>query len=208
VNNLIRLPQAILLLGPTGSGKTPLGEALEKYGLRGRRCRHFDFGASLRRCVAEPSPGLTPAELRVVRESLATGVLLTDQQFPIAAKILNEFISRTDRDSLIILNGLPRHTGQAAALNSLVKMAGVIVLECDAATVMKRIASDTGGDRGGRSDDGASTVARKLTIYEQQTMPLIEYYRSLGVPLLLVVVGKNDGAETLRLAAEAAHEVI
>ncbi|KTB48172.1 Adenylate kinase or related kinase [Dehalogenimonas alkenigignens] len=197
-----------MLLGPTGSGKTPLGEALEKSGFRGRRCRHFDFGASLRSCAAGLGPEFTPAELQVVRESLATGVLLKDQQFPIAAKILNEFISRTDRDSLIILNGLPRHTGQAAALNSLVEMAGVIVLECDAATVMRRIASDTGGDRGGRSDDGASMVARKLTIYEQQTTPLIEYYRSLGVPLLLVAVGKNDGAETLRLAAEAAHEVI
>ncbi len=197
-----------MLLGPTGSGKTPLGEALEKSGFRGRRCRHFDFGASLRSCAPGLGPELTPAELQVVRESLANGVLLTDQQFPIAAKILNEFISSIDRDSLIILNGLPRHAGQAAALNSLVEMAGVIVLECDAGTVMRRIVSDTGGDRGGRCDDSASSIARKLTIYEQQTMPLIEYYRSLGVPLLLVDVGVNDGAETVRLAAEAAPEVI
>ncbi len=44
----MKIPKAILLLGPTGSGKTPLGQALEKKGLAGRRCVHFDFGANLR----------------------------------------------------------------------------------------------------------------------------------------------------------------
>ncbi|MCX7427258.1 MAG: hypothetical protein NTW96_16720 [Planctomycetia bacterium] len=42
---------AMLLLGPTGSGKTPLGDLLERRGLGGRRCVHFDFGAHLRRIV-------------------------------------------------------------------------------------------------------------------------------------------------------------
>ena len=42
-------PQAVVLLGPTGSGKTPLGEWLEAKGLGGRRCHHFDFGTRLRR---------------------------------------------------------------------------------------------------------------------------------------------------------------
>jgi hypothetical protein len=36
--------KAILPLGPTGSGKTPLGDYLEERGLFGRRCVHFDFG--------------------------------------------------------------------------------------------------------------------------------------------------------------------
>ena len=48
--------EAILLLGPTGSGKTPLGQVLEERGLWGHTSRHFDFGASLREIVACNQP--------------------------------------------------------------------------------------------------------------------------------------------------------
>ena len=44
---MIRQP-GILLLGPTGSGKTPLGDRLQIRDLWGRRCHHFDFGVRLR----------------------------------------------------------------------------------------------------------------------------------------------------------------
>jgi len=37
--------RAILLIGPTGSGKTPLGDWLQAYGFCGHRCHRFDFGA-------------------------------------------------------------------------------------------------------------------------------------------------------------------
>ena len=43
---------AVLLLGPTGAGKSPLGDWLEARGLWGRPCHHFDFGANLRAIVA------------------------------------------------------------------------------------------------------------------------------------------------------------
>ena len=43
------LPMAVLILGSTGSGKTPLGEYIEQNGLNGIKCHHFDFGACLRR---------------------------------------------------------------------------------------------------------------------------------------------------------------
>jgi len=42
---------AVLLLGPTGAGKTPLGEMIEARGLWGMSCLHFDFGANLRAVV-------------------------------------------------------------------------------------------------------------------------------------------------------------
>ncbi|MGB2821725.1 MAG: hypothetical protein WBF17_12140, partial [Phycisphaerae bacterium] len=70
-------PRAILLIGPTGSGKTPLGELLERRGLWARRCRHFDFGRRMRRiAAADPPPEwLDPAEVEVLRAVLATGAL-------------------------------------------------------------------------------------------------------------------------------------
>ena len=45
-------PAALLLIGPTGSGKTPLGDLLDREGLWHRRCCHFDFGERMRRIVA------------------------------------------------------------------------------------------------------------------------------------------------------------
>ena len=116
-------PSAILLLGPTGSGKTPLGDCLERTGLWGRRCVHFDFGANLRRVAqggACPSV-LTDRDLAVVRRSLETGRLLEDKDFHIAARILRAFAEQKgvgDRD-FIILNGLPRHAGQARDVDAI-----------------------------------------------------------------------------------------
>lgn len=48
---------AVLLLGSTGSGKTPLGDLIERRGLRGVRCLHFDFGVNLRKIVDRDSIG-------------------------------------------------------------------------------------------------------------------------------------------------------
>ncbi len=42
------LTNSILLLGPTGAGKSPLGNQMEQNGIRGKRCFHFDFGHELR----------------------------------------------------------------------------------------------------------------------------------------------------------------
>ena len=71
---------SLLLMGPTGSGKTPLGEEIERRGLDGRRCVHFDFGANLRAVAADPGSWdmLTAEELESVRTSLATGALFED----------------------------------------------------------------------------------------------------------------------------------
>lgn len=87
-----RLP-ALLLLGPTGSGKTPLGRVLEARGLAGRRCLHFDFGENLRQVVAQHKPDslVSTTDIAFLRRVLETGALLEDDQFPLAARILRSF---------------------------------------------------------------------------------------------------------------------
>ena len=199
-------PAAILLLGPTGSGKTPLGELIEAEGLGGRKCFHFDFGSRLRRYAETPTGALTPAELAVVVEALRSGALLTDEQFPIAGKLVAAFIGDNNIDSndFIIMNGLPRHAGQAAALEGTVSIIAVVVLDCAAETVMARIRSDAGGDRGGRIDDTTEALARRLETFAEKTLPLTEYYERRGVPVIHVAVGPCDSAAETRDALAGA----
>jgi len=150
---MTRIP-AILLVGPTGSGKTPLGDCLELRGLWGRRCVHFDFGAQLR-AIADGRPiaaELTQAQIAIVVRSLGTGALLDNEHFPIAAGILRSFADQRwiAADDRMVLNGLPRHIGQARDVDHIVAVSAVVSLECSADVVCDRIRLDSGGDaRGG-----------------------------------------------------------
>ncbi len=188
---------AILLLGPTGSGKTPLGEYLERHGLWNRRCAHFDFGAQLRSAATSKPVELSDADLAVITTSLKTGALLEDHQFPIAERILRAFV-RTQRlgaEDWIILNGLPRHVGQARDVDRIVDVKAVVSLECSPETVRERIRLDSGGDRAGRIDDDLPAVARKLTLFAQRTRPLIDHYAARGVRIHPIPVGVRTSAE-------------
>jgi adenylate kinase family enzyme len=189
---------ALLLLGPTGSGKTPLGEYLERHGLAGRRCVHFDFGEQLRRAAAGASE-LDPSETAQVRDVLGRGALLEDRQFPIAEKILRSFLRREGMGSgdVVVLNGLPRHSGQASAMASLLRVRQVLLLECTADVVRQRIRGNSGGDRAGRVDDSPVEVSGKLCLFAQRTAPLVSYYTGRGIPVARLAVDVGTRPEDL-----------
>ena len=186
------LNRAILLLGPTGAGKTPLGELVGQRGLGQTRCLHFDFGANLREVVRRNRPdGLIRQEdIDFLRDVLESGALLEDEHFPIARRILHSFMDRgaANEDTLIVLNGLPRHVGQARAIGSILEVSTVIYLDCSSETVLARIASDVGGDRNGRADDTPETVSNKLAIFRERTAPLLRYYRAQGARVVTLEV--------------------
>jgi adenylate kinase len=197
----VRLQTSWLLLGPTGAGKSPLGRMLEEKGAAGRRCFHFDFGAEMR-AVAEAPEGaadLPPAERQVVLRSLATGALLEDHEFLIALRILGAFLrhSGMGEEDRLVLNGLPRHVGQARMMEDVVRVAAVISLEAGAEIIRERIERNTGGDRVGRVDDELHAVRQKLVLFRMRTLPLIEYYENREVPVVRVPVGARTVAEDM-----------
>ena len=199
----VRGIDAILLIGITGSGKTPLGQLLEAKGLWGRRCFHFDFGANLRAVASDRRQGrigITSSERGRVIKSLQTGRLLTGKEFPIAMKILKAFSvrKRVDRQDLLILNGLPRHIGQAKRVDRMVQILAVIHLVCGPRTTVRRIKLNAGGDRNGRTDDMPAQVRKKLEIFAKQTAPLLDHYRRKGVRILPVNVELKTTAEDIR----------
>jgi adenylate kinase family enzyme len=188
----VRLQPSWLLVGPTGAGKTPLGRLLEGKGAAGRRCFHFDFGAELRAVAASPerASSLSPAEVEVIRRSLATGALLEDHEFPIALKVLRAFAREKGlrEDDRLILNGLPRHIGQARMMEDVVRVQVVISLEAAPEVVRERILLDTGGDRVERPDDELHAIRQKLVIFRMRTLPLVEYYENREVPVVRLTV--------------------
>jgi adenylate kinase family enzyme len=180
--------EAVLLLGPTGSGKTPLGEMLQTRGLSGRRCVHFDFGEEIRQAVARGREDrfVSLKDIQLLRRTLEAGALLEDKEFPVAERILQRFLAcrGADREALIVLNGLPRHVGQAESVAERLDVRTVVCLRCRPETAIARIAANTGGDRADRTDDDLAAVREKLAVYAERTAPLADHYRAAGARLV------------------------
>jgi len=197
---------ALLLLGPTGSGKTPLGDALQREGLWGRRCHHFDFGEQLRK-AADGAAGvdLVEADIALVRGVLDRRVLLENETFRIAERIWDGFLATHDvgADDLVVLNGLPRHVDQARDVDRLADITVVVRLACSADVVRRRIRLNAGGDRAGRVDDDAAAVERKMLLYEERTLPLVEHYRDRGAEIRTIPIAMDtDPYAILRALTE------
>ena len=185
MRNTYTLPiDAVLLLGPTGAGKSPLGDALELHGLFGRRCLHLDFGTELRSAVSrgKKSAAYSPEELDFIHGVLERGLLLENEHFPLAKKIITLFLEQkefTQRD-LLILNGIPRHLEQAQDIEKIARIHSLIVLDCGAEEVFCRLRNNAGKDRTERRDDGPKLVEKKLKIFRERTAPLVAYYQQQG----------------------------
>lgn len=172
--------KAILLLGPTGAGKSPLGDMIASQGLLGRTCHHLDFGAELRRALSggESSAPYSIDELDFIRGVIERGLLLENEHFPLAEKIISLFLLRVffSPENVLILNGIPRHEDQARSLERTVHVTAVIVLDCSVTDIRCRIESNVGGDRTERIDDTADLIEKKLLIFRERTTPLVHYY--------------------------------
>jgi adenylate kinase family enzyme len=177
---------SLLLLGPTGVGKSPLGDTIARRGLLGRRCHHLDFGSELRTAVSigDRSADYTAKELAFIHGVLERGLLLENEHYPLAVKIISLFLDRSgfshrDHD-MLILNGIPRHAGQARDIASIADIQALCVLDCSAAVVLSRIHSNVGGDRSVRVDDDKVLIEKKLAIYRVRTKPLVDHYEKRG----------------------------
>jgi adenylate kinase family enzyme len=174
---------AMLILGPTGSGKSPLGDLFTSCGFLGRRSYHLDFGSELRAIVSGMgSSSYTPSEQDFIIGVLERGLLLENEHFALARKIINLFLERSRFRSgdILVLNGIPRHEGQAKDIASIAVIHSLVVLDCSAGSVFRRIRENTGGDRAGREDDERMLIEKKLRIFRERTAPLIEHYARAG----------------------------
>jgi len=188
---------ALLLIGHSNSGKSPLGSYLEQL-LSGpsRRFIHCDFGHLLRGvCAGAVDAGLSAGDLAYVR-SVMQGTLITREHFPVIHAVMAWFLARSrvrPAADILILNGMPRNIDQAGELGRMeIAVRAVIRLDCTVETALERKkASESGAgfeERGGRGDATAEIFGRKIRSYEQETAPLLEYYVARRTPVFDVTV--------------------
>lgn len=172
----------LIFLGPPGAGKgTQAGRVESAHGLV-----QLSTGDMLRAAVAAGT------EIgKQAKEIMERGDLVPDE---VVVKIISDRIEEKDCANGFILDGFPRTTGQAEALDKMLeekglKLNAVIEIRVDDAILVDRIrtrAAETGGDR---ADDNEETLKKRLEVYHAQTAPLIPYYESQGK--LLVVDGMS-----------------
>jgi adenylate kinase family enzyme len=123
--------------------------------------------------------------------------LLEDEHFPVAEKLVRDFLCRKGvrAEDWVVLNGLPRHVGQAEDMERLVNVRRVVELRCDEEVVFARIRGNVGGDRTARTDDDPAAIRAKLRLYRERTAPLLRFYETRGVPTMEIPVGPADSPQ-------------
>jgi adenylate kinase len=184
----------IVLLGAPGAGKgTQAARIIDTYGLP-----HISTGDILRAAVKAGTP--LGAEAKRYMDS---GELVPDF---VVIGLVKARLSEPDTDKGFILDGFPRTTNQAEALDRELESLGkeidsAIAITVDPEVIVERLTSrrtcrECGritsvsegakceaceGELYQRDDDNEKTVRNRLDVYDRSTAPLIDYYRGKGV---------------------------
>lgn len=198
----------IILLGPPGAGKGTQAKAItERFGIP-----QISTGDILRSAVRDG----TPMGVRA-KAFMESGALVPDE---VVVGIVCERLQQADCSSGFILDGFPRTVAQADALHkTLMQMnyplQAVISLGVDEEVLVERLTGRRacrscgmgyhvkfspsqrptqcdvcGAELYQRDDDREETIRHRLSVYREQTAPLIGYYGEQG--LLFSVDGMED----------------
>lgn len=214
----------LILLGPPGAGKgTQAAKIAERYSLA-----HISTGDMLRAEIASETPlGL---EAKAI---IARGELVPDG---IIVGMVENRIAQPDCANGFLLDGFPRTIPQAEALLGLCPIDRAVCIEVPAESIIDRMSkrrvcpeckrtysvqpgaadeqffcTECGARLVTRDDDRPETVRRRLDVYEEQTLPLVEFFE--GRDLLSRVDGSGTvdevaGAIFALLEGESASEEV
>ncbi|MEJ2182532.1 MAG: adenylate kinase [Nitrospirota bacterium] len=189
----------LVLLGAPGAGKgTQAKKLIEKYGIP-----QISTGDLLRKAVADgTSLG------KEAKAYMDKGELVPDS---VVLGMVKERLDQPDAREGFILDGFPRNTAQAKALDEMLggmgmPLDGAISVDVPSGDLMKRltgrrtckqcgqmynvyfnpprkegVCDNCGGELFQRDDDREETIRKRLEVYEAQTAPLAEYYKDKGI---------------------------
>lgn len=161
----------IVLFGAPGTGKgTQAGLLIEKYILK-----HFSTGEILRKAIREGSPVGGDA-----RKYIDKGLLVPDD---VILNVVREEFNNCRNCRGFVFDGFPRTLPQADALDMMLcevnqPISLVFYLDVNEEELIRRILQR--GSVSGRSDDNEQIISRRIEVYREQTLPILEYYRKQG----------------------------
>jgi adenylate kinase len=183
----------LLLLGAPGVGKgTQAVRLVRKLGIP-----QISTGDMLRAAVAAGT-----AIGREARGHMERGELVPDA---VVIGVAEARLQQPDTERGFILDGFPRTIEQARALDAILVKLGrslerCIVLCVGEETLVERLRKRS--EIEGRSDDNEASIRTRMQVYQQQTAPLIEYYRAQGILVEL------DGLGSVEQVAQAIDGVL
>lgn len=167
----------VLFIGPPGAGKGTQADLVsERLGIP-----HISTGDMFRHHVGEG----TEIGQRV-KAILDSGDYVPDS---ITVEMLEERMADEDARRGFILDGFPRTLPQVEALDELIGRDGldqVVVFDVNEDELTERILAR------GRSDDTEEAVRNRFKIYQEQTAPLIDLYRSRGLVVEIDGMGEVE----------------
>lgn len=167
----------LVLLGPPGAGKGTQAERVcAAWGLI-----HVSTGDLLREAVR------LKTELGLQAKSyMDRGELVPDA---LVLSLLEERIGRPDAGAGFLLDGFPRNTAQAQALEVRLGdqvLDAVVHLHLSDDEIVQRLLAR------GREDDSESVIRNRLSVYDNETAPLIRYYEERELLTTIDAIGSMD----------------
>jgi adenylate kinase len=210
----------IVLMGPPGAGKGTQAKLISNmYSIP-----HISTGDIFRKHISQKTPlGLS------AKEAIDKGQLVPDN---ITIHIFEERVVLEDCKSGYLIDGFPRTVIQALALESFLKnkddkLDAVILVEVPRSEILDRmtgrrvclncgasyhvnynppkiqgICDTCGHEIIQRVDDQEETVKRRLKIYDEQTQPLIKYYKEKQL------LHEIDGTQDIKLVSKSICDIL
>jgi adenylate kinase len=157
----------LIFLEPPGAGKGTQAEILA----RELKIPHISTGDILRQAIKDKTLLGIQA-----KNYLEAGELVPDH---LIMALIRERLGQTDASAGWILDEFPRNLAQVEAFEQLLQILGppypqVVNFRVNIDSLILRMLQR------GRQDDNETVMIRRLAIYEEQTTPVISFYRKLN----------------------------
>jgi adenylate kinase len=153
---------------------------------------------------------------RKVKSYVEKGALVPDE---IVIEVLKAHLTKIPKERGLILDGFPRTIEQAKALEAIFKLDVILLLDVPDWIIIERLSArrickncgtvynikflkpkvegvcdKCGGELYQRSDDNPEVIKNRFKVYQDQSSPLIAYYKEKNVPIITSKTAAVDTA--------------
>lgn len=139
---------------------------------------------------------------KLAQSYMDKGELVPDD---VTIAMVRDRLAQEDASAGAILDGFPRTTAQAEALDELLGDLGGYVAIVPHIVVEKEVLIERllrRAELEGRADDTESTIRHRMNVYEEQTKPLLDYYQQRGL------VTEIDGQQSIEAVQQDLQKAI